>query len=280
MKRIIKSSSSLSSLSSFSFSSSSLPILTKCKIITFDSNLSSNDFDWKNVYDKQEPIIFRNLINDWNALQRWRDGSSYFKPLLNCLNEEDRIVPVEYGGNYMDSNMQLIHVDFLQLIEFFEKPIDIEKPLPPLYLAQFDINQIKLLLNDVSPPPLLSTSTGKNIGKGDIYRINLWIGKNTSSPCHFDPFQNMLCQIIGNKQVILFPQSSSSNLYPAIGTVQKNTSLVNFDNPDLIKHSMFPTIKNGIIANLEPGDALFIPLKWWHYCSSKDFSTSVNYWWL
>mmetsp|Transcript_9420 Transcript_9420/g.16625 ORF Transcript_9420/g.16625 Transcript_9420/m.16625 type:complete len:89 (+) Transcript_9420:83-349(+) len=31
---------------------------------------------------------------------------------------------------------------------------------------------------------------------------------------------------------------------------------------------------------LEPGEALFIPRKWWHYCRSKTVSCSVNFWWL
>jgi lysine-specific demethylase 8 len=44
------------------------------------------------------------------------------------------------------------------------------------------------------------------------------------------------------------------------------------------KFSEFQTVPVHV-ADLEPGDALYIPAKWWHQVESLDLSASVNSWW-
>ena len=114
-----------------------------------------------------------------------------------------------------------------------------------------------------------------------VCRSNIWLGpKGVASPCHYDPFHNMLCQVMGTKRVVLFDPGDTDCLYPANGTSQKNTSLIDVSSPDLNKFPLFANIKSGSETTLEPGDALFIPLKYWHYCESTSGSCSVNFWWL
>jgi hypothetical protein len=105
---------------------------------------------------------------------------------------------------------------------------------------------------DVSPP--LITKTGKN----HLYKVNLWLGSKTTSPCHHDPFQNILCQVFGRKNIILFPPGQAKYLYPAYGSVQKNTSLVDILNPNLNVHPLFAQ-STGYKCTINAGDALFIP---------------------
>lgn len=133
-----------------------------------------------------------------------------------------------------------------------------------------------------------------------MYRKNIWFGspQGTVSPCHYDPFQNVLCQVIGEKEVILFNPSLTSYLYPALHTVQKNTSQVDISRPDLTKHPLYKEVLSLVNSNkggvdlsdasylsvgrtiLYPGDAVFIPFKWWHYCKTSKLSCSINFWWL
>ena len=43
---------------------------------------------------------------------------------------------------------------------------------------------------------------------------NLWIGvQPTVSPLHYDDYENLLCQIQGEKEVILFPPVDKEYLY-------------------------------------------------------------------
>ncbi len=58
-------------------------------------------------------------------------------------------------------------------------------------------------------------------------------------------------------------------------------SLVDFDAPDLERFPDFPeAMAAAQVAELEPGDALYIPYMWWHHVRSLDaFNVLVNYWW-
>ena len=89
----------------------------------------------------------------------------------------------------------------------------------------------------------------------------------------------MLCQVIGEKRVVLFHPSDIEYLYPAVHTIQKNTSLVDIDNPDLKAFPLFSKAKP-IEIILQPSDALYIPIKYFHYCASLSTNCSVNFWWL
>jgi lysine-specific demethylase 8 len=52
------------------------------------------------------------------------------------------------------------------------------------------------------------------------------------------------------------------------------------EDPD---YTTFPTFREAppaiLCPSLNPGDALYIPAKWWHHVRSLDTSASVNVWW-
>jgi hypothetical protein len=58
-------------------------------------------------------------------------------------------------------------------------------------------------------------------------------------------------------------------------------SMVRLEAPDLVKYPRFSeALAASQYAELEPGDALFIPYMWWHHVESRDpFNVLVNYWW-
>ncbi|RZA16839.1 MAG: cupin-like domain-containing protein, partial [Lysobacteraceae bacterium] len=56
---------------------------------------------------------------------------------------------------------------------------------------------------------------------------------------------------------------------------------VDFNAPDLARHPRFADAWAAArTAELEPGDAIFIPSLWWHQVEAlEDFNVLVNYWW-
>lgn len=229
--------------------------------------------DWDEIFKSQIPVHIKQLVADWRAVSSWRNLES----LRDRVRDQQYIVPVELGGTYMDKNTQIVHIEFSSYLDALVSAENSQETGDHVYLAQHEMSEMPLLLEDISVPDLV-TSTGKK----NLYRTNLWLSGHggSTSPCHFDPFNNLLCQVIGKKRVVLFRPDQSSRLYPAVGTMQRNTSLVDdIDNPDLAKFPLFSG-SEGLEAQLEPGDALFIPFKWWHFCESKQLSASVNFWWL
>jgi len=249
----------------------------------------------------QVPVVFHvsNVKSLRHVFEKWQCYRT-LKEQLSTKVTSPLIVPVEAGGTYMDKrNFQRLHLNLFELLDYWsldESQKSQESPLPRLYVAQVDLREIPCLYESLPEKP--------EFLKGTVYRSNIWMGGNqgSTSPCHYDPFQNFLIQIQGSKRILLFPPDSADALYPAIGTVQKNTSLIDFevifphksdDNDEVHvemndnnlkeiqeKFPLFPPKNGGLVAHLKAGDALFIPKSWWHYCTTKSSAISVNYWFL
>jgi hypothetical protein len=207
------------------------------------------------------------------------------------------VVSVEYGGNYMSTNMTLLSVAYAEFIDYVfggsEQSSD--AVLPHIYLAQQEVGSVTPhLLGDIPAVPEITHYSARAAGDADvlngrgdnIYRVNIWISPaDIVSPVHTDPYQNLLCQAVGQKEVLLFGHDMSEHLAGSSDGMrtQSNTSCIDFECEDVqAVRRQYPGYDRlrGVRAVLSPGDALYIPFKWWHYCKSLSSSVSVNYWWL
>lgn len=261
---------------------------------------------WEQIYKCQRPVVFKNLLKG-RAPLRWLEDFDVLKNRLGLSREDDdaQVVPIEIGrGSYMSESGEFdkIHVGLSSLLDTLSTEMEIidgkEKKADhiPWYLAQAEVKSISPVLHeDLGSAPKLCTT-----GKGDLYRTQLWLNgaAGSFSPCHIDPFNNLLCQLYGEKTVTLYDcPAPYEAMYPSDDTIQKNTSRIPF-GPILRKdrgherigaevdRSSFPSFhdpsKRTVYGpvTLQPGDSLFIPFKFWHLVSAPSVSCSVSYWWL
>lgn len=114
--------------------------------------------------------------------------------------------------------------------------------------------------------------------------VSIWMGNRSVVSAHFDAPDNIACCAIGRRRFTLFPPHQLENLYVGplhLTPAGQSISLVDFANPDFEKYPRFAeALAHGQVAELEPGDALFIPSMWWHHVDSlAEFNVLVNYWW-
>ena len=112
----------------------------------------------------------------------------------------------------------------------------------------------------------------------------IWIGNRVVVAPHHDMASNIAVVVAGHRRFTLFPPDQAGNLY--IGPLEFTpagapVSLIDPEAPDFDR---FPRARAAMaaaeVAELEPGDALYIPHMWWHHVRSRDaFSVLVNYWW-
>jgi hypothetical protein len=112
----------------------------------------------------------------------------------------------------------------------------------------------------------------------------LWIGNAARTQTHYDTQLNIACNVSGRRRFTLFPPHCLPMLYPGpfdltIGGTP--ISLVDIEEPDLVTFPRFAEAwAQAEIADLEPGDALYIPYMWWHHVrATGPLNVLVNYWW-
>lgn len=112
----------------------------------------------------------------------------------------------------------------------------------------------------------------------------LWIGNATQVATHYDQSNNVACVVHGRRRFTLFPPDQIANLY--IGPLDHTmagppSSMVDPDAPDLARYPRFEeAMAHAQVAELAPGDAIFIPAIWWHHVRALDrLNVLVNYWW-
>lgn len=100
-----------------------------------------------------------------------------------------------------------------------------------------------------------------------------------TTPCHFDEQHNFLNQVRGQKLAILFPPDDYTRMYPFPVTHPcDRSSMVDVRRPDLDKFPKFAQAR-GHAAVLCPGDMLYIPYGWFHYCSTlTQLGASITFW--
>ncbi|XP_062561811.1 HSPB1-associated protein 1 [Armigeres subalbatus] len=109
--------------------------------------------------------------------------------------------------------------------------------------------------------------------------ISFWIGsQGAHTPCHYDTYGcNIVVQVHGRKRWLLFPPSAKLR---ATRVPYEESSVYceeNFYSP--ATYSKLIGVENEAFhVVLEPGMALVVPPKWWHYVETLEFSLNFNTW--
>lgn len=171
----------------------------------------------------------------------------------------------------------------------YNKTMDYENRIKRLYIAQSQLNELPQALQDDLPAP----SIVRQAGKGDIYDSSIWLGlEPTYTPLHRDPNPNLFVQLLSAKTVRLLTPSLGQQLYARIQHQLGSQGNSRFRGAEMMqgpeRTALYDAIwgadqpGNILEAQLEPGDALFIPKGWWHSVQSKfddgRLNASVNWW--
>ncbi len=145
---------------------------------------------------------------------------------------------------------------------------------PAIYLSSIDVDDYFEGLHDAN-----------HVDLGDRQPIeSIWIGTRTRIAAHNDFPNNLACCAVGHRRFTLFPPEQFANLYIGphdVTPAGRPVSLVDLRDPDFEAFPRFrDALKTAQVAELGPGDAIFIPSMWWHHVEALDpFNVLVNYWW-
>ena len=115
-------------------------------------------------------------------------------------------------------------------------------------------------------------------------KARIWIGNASHVATHFDEASNIAVVIAGRRRFTLFPPEQFANLYVGpfhLTIAGPPVSMVDLRAPDLVRYPRFAEAQaHAQVAELEPGDAIYIPPIWWHNVQAAGpFNVMMNYWW-
>lgn len=103
----------------------------------------------------------------------------------------------------------------------------------------------------------------------------MWVGPaDTFTPLHFDLTNNLLVQVSGLKAVTIVSPEQTRFMYHSQHVFSEIHDL---DDPD--RYDLYPLARHLRPTEifLSPGDALYIPLGWWHQVRSLEFSVTMTH---
>ena len=230
-----------------------------------------------------QPLIMRGLVRHWPVVHAADRSNS---ALFDYLRRFDAGHAVTTMLASQSSNGRFFYNEDLTGFNFRNSTAPLRSVFEILADASGDADRGVLAVQSVptraalpgfeqdNPFPLL----------GGAVEPRIWIGNAAIVAAHHDPSENIACVTAGHRRFTLFPPDQVANLYmgpfeltPAGATI----SMVDFDNPDLERFPRFSeAMGNAQVADLEPGDALYIPYLWWHHVRAFDkINMLVNFWW-
>ena len=228
------------------------------------------------------PFVVRGLVKNWPLVEAGRRSGREARAYL-LDHHRDLAFTVSVGtpgsdgrlfyDNAMAMNFQTLRAtlpDIFQRIDAIEG----KAGAPPVYLASIDMHQFFAGLYEAN-----------HVDLGDRTCLaSIWIGTRTRISAHNDLPHNLACVAVGRRRFTLFPRDQFRNLY--LGPIDNTpagraVSMVDFHAPGFDRHPRFAeALAHAQVAELEAGDALYIPAMWWHHVEGlAEFNVLVNYWW-
>ena len=207
-----------------------------------------------------QPVVMRNFAAQWPAIAKW----DYRFLKQGCGEVEVPLYSGAFAGSgndYMATDNTMRFADYLDLIE-----------CEPTQLRMFLFNIFKHM------PQLCEDFDFPDLGVSWLKKFPFVFfgGQGSYVDIHYDLDHShvFLTQFSGEKKVVLYGPQWSKHLYRHPFTVSTN---VNLHQPDW--HT-YPRVQEaqGFVAELQRGDTLFIPSKWWHYIeyTTGGFSLSLR----
>ncbi len=229
------------------------------------------------------PIVLRGLVNEWPLVTESKKSvacaSEYLRRFANNNPVQAFTAPAEVEGRFF-YNEQLDGFNFTPKNTTFDAVLteilgyQQQSTSPSIYLGSTSVNHVLPGLRLENDIDALKNSP----------LVSIWMGNQSRIAAHYDVPDNLACVVAGKRRFTLFPPDQLENLY--IGPLDFTpagppASLVDFKQPDLERFPRFAeALKHAQVAELEAGDAIFIPSMWWHHVEGlTDFNILINYWW-
>jgi hypothetical protein len=236
----------------------------------------------RDVVEPCRPVLLRGLVRTWPAITAANDSPGAFVRYLAPFDAGHDIeaffgAPRIAGKYYYD--------DTLDGFNFERRRMRLADALAAILagLNDGDADSVyagSLTMDDYLPG--LSAQNALPVLPG--VRPRIWMGHASNVSAHYDTMDNVACVVAGRRRFTLYDPRLIDSLY--VGPIDRTmagqpVSLAAAAPPGDTRYPRFEAVRDqALVAELGPGDALYLPKLWWHQVeSTAPFNVLVNYWW-
>ncbi|GAA4777559.1 cupin-like domain-containing protein [Stakelama sediminis] len=244
-----------------------------------------NDPGWfrRNVVADVQPVVLRGLCRDWPvtraAAHSWSDLVKYLKQFERGQTAQAFVGRPAIDGRYY-------YGDGADGFNFEREEMTLAQGLERMALAARDPELSSVYLGSLPAAGMLPGYAEANPAAilGTPVEPRLWLGNRSNVACHFDTFDNLACVVAGRRRFTLYPPEVTGSLYvgPLDHTMAgQPVAMAVGSTPGDPRYPRFDAVRDrALTAELEPGDALYLPKLWWHQVEATGpLNLLVNYWW-
>jgi hypothetical protein len=228
------------------------------------------------------PAVLRGLVRDWPAVQA-SQSAALFRDYINrfdCGGEMEAFfgAPQIAGKYYYAEDLQGFNFERRKMrlaaaLDLIISSSD-QPGAPSVYAGSLPVHDYLPGFAGENAMPLLPPSVAPRI----------WLGHASNVSAHYDTVDNLACVVAGRRRFTLYAPQLIESLY--VGPIDNTmagqpVSLAASTPRDDEKYPRFAEVRDqALVAELEPGDALYLPKLWWHQVEAlSSFNGLVNYWW-
>lgn len=236
----------------------------------------------ESVLTSHEPLILKGLVADWPIVKAGLKSNAEASHYIRQFYQGEPVVAflgdAEQGGRFF-------YDEKLTGFNFDSVNTKLDYALDQLHENRDNLNPPAIYIGSTMVDAYLPGFRKENDLALNEHKpfVSIWISNKCRIAAHWDGPSNIACSVVGHRRFTVFPPNQIDNLY--VGPFDKtpagqSISLVDFYNPDFDKYPKFSeALKFAQVADLEAGDALFLPSMWWHHVESLGtFNVLVNYW--
>ena len=236
----------------------------------------------ESIVARERPLIIRGLVKHWPIVAAAAQSEVAFAKMLagfdNGTPVDALVMPpgeegaVGYSADGSRFNFDHYRASVSQVLGKLLKLDELDAPGVAMQSAAIAACMPGFL--DQHAVPLLS----------EQIKPRLWVGNRVTTPAHFDEYHNIACVVCGARRFTLFAPEQVGNLYIGPLDYAPTGAAISMARLDRLDDPRYPRLKlameHALVADLAPGDAIYIPPMWWHHVASLNkLNALVNYWW-